>query len=312
MENKKTTKKPKKAPTYLFALDLDGTILSNSSTGEIHPETFEALRMAIEQGHKICIITGRPWRSTKPIYEKLGLNTVVGNYNGAHIHNPSDEFFIPQIHYLNLNEMLYILGDKKVKKEMSNLAIEGPGWVQLQKRDEALEKVFGFSDSLKFTVGINLNKLPLKPTGIVFDVKETTDVYELKTYLERKYGDLGEFSSWSKGEGLTPVFDITSVGVNKAKAVSLLMRYYGIDIDNTISIGDGYNDVPMFNVTNIAVAMGNSDARVKKLATVALKKTNKEGGVGYYIKKFLKDPQKEIMKSKKVRHSRNNKEAEIT
>ncbi|UWD34334.1 Cof-type HAD-IIB family hydrolase [Mesomycoplasma molare] len=297
---------------YLFALDLDGTVLSNSAKGEMHPDTEEAIKQAVAEGHIICIITGRPWRSTKPIYEKLGLNTVVGNYNGAHIHNPKDEFFIPQIHYLNLNEMLYILGDKVVKKEISNIAIEGPGWVQLKKRDEALERVFGFSDSLKFTVGLKLDKIPLKPTGIVFDVKETTDVYALKTYLERRYGDLGEFSSWSKGEGLTPVFDITSVGVNKAKAVSLLMRYYGIDIDNTISIGDGYNDVSMFHVTNIAVAMGNSEPRIKRIATVVLKKTNKEGGVGHYIKKFLKDPNKEKEKSKRIRHSRNNREAEIT
>ncbi|MGZ9413717.1 Cof-type HAD-IIB family hydrolase [Mycoplasma sp. 480] len=301
-----------KKQRYLFALDLDGTVLANSATGEMHPDTIEAIKLAKSQGHVVCIITGRPWRSTKPIYEKLNLDTVVGNYNGAHIHNPVDDFFIPQIHYLNLNEMLYILGDKRVKKEISNIAIEGPGWVQLKKRDEALERVFGFSDSLKFTVGINLNKLPLKPTGIVFDVKETTDVYELKTYLERKFGDLGEFSSWSKGEGLTPVFDITSVGVNKAKVVSLLMRYYDIDVDNTISIGDGYNDVSMFHVTNVAVAMGNSEQRIKRIATVVLKKTNKEGGVGHYIKKFLKDPSKEKEKSKKIRESRNNKEAEIT
>ncbi|WGI36386.1 Cof-type HAD-IIB family hydrolase [Mesomycoplasma lagogenitalium] len=301
-----------KEKKFLFVLDLDGTVLSNSATGEIHQDTLDAIKLAKSLGHVVCIVTGRPWRSTKPIYDKLELNTVVGNYNGAHIHNPSDEFFIPQIHYLNLNEMLYILGDKKVKKEISNIAIEGPGWVQLKKRDEALEKVFGFNDTPKFTVGLNLNRLPLKPTGIVFDVKPTTDVYALKTYLDRRYGDLGEFSSWSKGEGLTPVFDITTVGVNKAKVVSLLMRYYHVETDHTICIGDGYNDAPMFRVANVAVAMGNSDQRVKKLATVVLKKTNKEGGVGFYIKKFLKNPLKEIEKSRKIRESRDGKEAEIT
>ncbi|WP_033160793.1 Cof-type HAD-IIB family hydrolase [[Mycoplasma] collis] len=304
--------KKSKKPQYLFALDLDGTVLSNSATGEIHPETIEAIKLAKEQGHIICIVTGRPWRSSKPIYDLLELDTVIGNYNGAHIHNPKDEFFIPRIKYLNLNEMLYILGDKKIKKEISNVAIEGPGWVQLKKRDSDIEKVFGFNELPKFKVGLNLNKIPLKPTGIVFDVKPTTDVYELKTYLESKYGDLGEFSSWSKGEGLTPVFDITSVGVNKAKVISLLMRYYHIERENTISIGDGFNDVTMFSVTNIAVAMANSDARVKRTATVVLKKSNKDGGVGYYIKKFLKAPEKEIAKSLKIRQARDNKEASIT
>lgn len=68
--------------------------------------------------------------------------------------------------------MLYILGDEKVKREISNLAIEGPGWVQLEHRDEDIEAVFGFSSAEKFTVGINLNKVPLSPTGIVLMLRK--------------------------------------------------------------------------------------------------------------------------------------------
>ncbi|WP_334199146.1 HAD-IIB family hydrolase [Mycoplasma struthionis] len=153
---------------FLFALDLDGTLLADSGLGTIHPETEKAIRRAVAEGHIVSIITGRPWRSTMPIYEKLGLNAIVGNYNGAHIHNPADPFFIPTISYLDLNEVLYILGDQKVKQEISNYAIEGPDWVQLMHRDPHLEKVFGFNQATKFRESINLEKLPLKPTGIVF------------------------------------------------------------------------------------------------------------------------------------------------
>ncbi|CRH45611.1 Uncharacterised protein [Mycoplasmopsis arginini] len=62
-------------------------------------------------------------------------------------------------------------------------------------RDPNLEKVFGFNQATKFRESINLEKLPLKPTGIVFDCQPTTDVLDLLTYLKRRYGDLGEFSS---------------------------------------------------------------------------------------------------------------------
>lgn len=78
---------------------------------------------AVELGHVVCILTGRPWRSTKPIYEKLGLKTIVANFNGAYIHNPTDSEFIPTINYINLNDILYIMGDKRVKAETSNVAI---------------------------------------------------------------------------------------------------------------------------------------------------------------------------------------------
>lgn len=60
---------------YLFVLDLDGTVLSNSATGEIHEETEREIKRATALGHKVCIITGRPWRSTKKIYDQLGLDT---------------------------------------------------------------------------------------------------------------------------------------------------------------------------------------------------------------------------------------------
>lgn len=286
-----------KKPVYLFAIDLDGTMLASSKNGTVHDITHDAIQRAKKEGHIVCAITGRPWRSTKPIYEALGLDTVVCNYNGAQIHHPKDENFIPYIKYLNLNEMLYVLGDPVVEKEISNIAIEGPGWVQLQHRDPSLEGVFGFNTASKFIVGLNFSKVPLRPTGIIFDVKPTTDVEKLRRYLRARYGDLGEFSYWSKGEGLTPVFDITNVTVNKGRALSLLTRYYGVELENTIAIGDGFNDVPMFKVANVSVAVGNASDAVKRHATIRLKKTNRSGAVGDYINRFLDNPKKEIAKS---------------
>lgn len=295
MENKKNK--------YLFAIDLDGTVLSNSQTSEIHPKTEKAIKRAVKEGHIVTIITGRPWRSTQPVYEKLELNTIVGNYNGAYIHHPKEDFFQPYTSFVNLNEMLYILGDKKLKESISNIAFEGPGWVQLEKRDENLEKVFGFSEAVKFNVGLDLNKLPLKPTGVIFDTKEGVDPERLKRYLDRKYGDLGEFSFWSKGKGLTPVFDIVNVGVSKAKVISLLIRYYDIELKNTISFGDGFNDLSMFKTTHIAVAMANSSDEVKNRATVISSLKNSEGAVGNYIDYFLdgNNAELEIKKSNDVR-----------
>ncbi|WP_426461296.1 Cof-type HAD-IIB family hydrolase [Mycoplasma hafezii] len=287
-----------KKDRYLFAIDLDGTTLQSSATGQIHDQTVAAIKRATDEGHVVCILTGRPWRSTKFIYDELGLKTVVSNYNGAHIHHPYDDAFIPYIKYLNLNEALYVLGDPIVSKEVSNIAIEGPDWVQLQHRDPDLEKVFGFNTSSNLKIGLDFHKLPLMPTGIIFDVKKDTDVEHLRQYLKRRYGDLAEFSYWSKGEGLSPVFDMTNITANKGKALSMLIRYYDIDVNNTIALGDGFNDVPMFKVANISVAMSNATKDVKKYATIRCNKTNKEGGVGWYINKFLDDPKTEIEKSK--------------
>lgn len=286
---------------WLFGIDLDGTLLKDSSTGEVDQRDIEAIHKLTKAGHVVCIITGRPWRSTAKVYEKLGLNTVVGNYNGAQIHNPTDYNFIPIISYMNLNDVMYILGDEKLKECTTNLAIEGPGWVMLEKRDQDLEKVFGFTSAAKFKVGIDFHKLPLRPTGIILDTKEGINIPKLKDYLHRRYGDLVEFSSWSKGNGLTPVLDMTNVGVTKSKAMSLLCRYYSIPIKHTVAIGDGYNDLPMFEVAEISVAMANSSQDIQDLTTYTTDKTNKNGGVASFVEKFLANEDNFVQKLRDTR-----------
>lgn len=272
---------------YLFAIDLDGTLLSSSTKNTIHKKTKDGIKRAIKEGHIVCLVTGRPWIATKKVYEELKLNTIVANLNGAHIHNPTDEFFIDYIKYINLNEMLYILGDPEVKSKLKNLAIEGPGWVQLDHRDEEIEKIFNFHKFPKFSIGINLDKIPLKPTGIVMDIKENVDAKSFKKYLNRKYSDLASFSYWSKGSGKSYIFDITSIGVDKGKVVSLLMRYYDIDIKNSIAIGDSFNDEEMLSTSYISIAMSNADEHIKKKAKYITKLSNKDGGVGQFINDFL-------------------------
>lgn len=306
------SKKKHSMKRWLFALDLDGTLLKNSSTGEIHEDDKKAIKKLIDAGHIVTIVTGRPWRSSIKAYYELGLKTIVCNYNGAQIHNPTDYNFVPLTSYMNLNDVMYILGDKKIKSSMSNLAIEGPGWVMLKHRDPDLERVFGFKDAAKLKIGINFHKLPLKPTGIIFDTKPGVNVLKLKDYLQRRYGDLVEFSSWSKGEGLTPVFDMTNVGITKAKAISLMARYYDIPLNRTVSIGDGYNDVPMFDVSEISVAMANATSDIKEVATYVTKKTNKEGGIAEFIDKFLADNHEEFIKEQKSKRRSLHKIKDIT
>lgn len=292
---------------YLFAFDLDGTLLKDSSKNIMHDEDIEAIKKLKAEGHIVCIITGRPWRAAKKTYEELELDTIIGNYNGALIHNPMDYNFQHYISHMNLNEVMYILGDKKIQEAKSNLAIEGVGWVRLEKREPVLEKVFSFESSPNLKIGINIHKLPLKPTGVVFDTKPGANVRKLKDYLQRTYGDLVEFSSWSKGDGQTPVIDMTAVGVTKAKALSIMARYYDVPINRTVAIGDAYNDVPMFKTAEISVAMANAPEDIKERSTYVTKKSNREGGVSEFINKFLGDTDGSFIAGQKASRKIKNK-----
>jgi hypothetical protein len=52
--------KESKQRRFLFAIDLDGTLLADSANGTVHPKTEEAIKKAVAQGHIVSIITGRP------------------------------------------------------------------------------------------------------------------------------------------------------------------------------------------------------------------------------------------------------------
>jgi hydroxymethylpyrimidine pyrophosphatase-like HAD family hydrolase len=91
------------------------------------------------------------------------------------------------------------------------------------------------------------------------------------------------------------------VGVKKSKAISLMARFYDIDLDHTVTMGDGYNDLSMFRVSGISVAMKNSNQNVKAKALYETKFSNKEGGVGHYINKLLDNIGEQLVKAKKDR-----------
>ncbi|CRH45612.1 phosphoglycolate phosphatase [Chlamydia trachomatis] len=81
-----------------------------------------------------------------------------------------------------------------------------------------------------------------------------------------------------------------------------MMRYYNIDIDDTIVMGDSYNDLSMYEIGNVGVCPANAEQAIKKASTVVMKQTNKEGAVGYFIEEFLQDPDKYIQMAKEKKN----------
>ena len=45
-----------------------------------------------------------------------------------------------------------------------------------------------------------------------------------------------------------------------------VIRYFNADIKDTIAIGDGFNDLPMFEKAHLSVVMGNAPQEIKDKA----------------------------------------------
>ena len=70
--------------------------------------------------------------------------------------------------------------------------------------------------------------------------------------------------------------EITVQGVDKAKSIGRLLAHIGMERENCICCGDGFNDRTMVEYAGVGVAMGNAQQVVKDVA-----------GIVEVIKKFI-------------------------
>lgn len=73
--------------------------------------------------------------------------------------------------------------------------------------------------------------------------------------------------------------DIMPKDSDKAKGIMATLEYYGLDVKNAMSIGDGNNDLEMLLFTGVGVAMGNGNSGVKSVADYVTDDIDNDGWV---------------------------------
>jgi HAD superfamily hydrolase (TIGR01484 family) len=73
---------------------------------------------------------------------------------------------------------------------------------------------------------------------------------------------------------------------NKGKALTYVCERLGIPLEETLAIGDGSNDIPMFELAGKAAVMGNARDVVKGCADFVCA-SNDEAGVAEAIEKYV-------------------------
>ena len=73
--------------------------------------------------------------------------------------------------------------------------------------------------------------------------------------------------------------DIMPKNSDKAKGIMATLEYYGLDVKNAMSIGDGNNDLEMLLFTGVGVAMGNGNSDVKSVADYVTDDIDNDGWV---------------------------------
>ena len=79
--------------------------------------------------------------------------------------------------------------------------------------------------------------------------------------FSREFADRLEIVDRKKG-----YYEIMPKGYSKASGIRFLADALGVDMAQTVAVGDSSNDIPMLECAGVSIAMGNATDDVKALA----------------------------------------------
>lgn len=237
----------------LFVTDLDGTLLPTGN--KVSEQNIQAVQEAAAHGVVVTIATGRMYRAALPIAKSLGVDVPIITYNGALIKSVQGEVFYTN--YLRPEHILEVVD-----------FCQGKGWhLNLYSNDELCfaeendySKLYEAAQKLKGkAVGWDgLRKCTEHVTKllVISDSQEETDE-RIRILQSELSGKVSVMRS-------NPLYtEIINPGVSKAAGIERLARSLGIDMADTMAIGDSDNDLPMLKAAGRSIAMGNALPRVK-------------------------------------------------
>jgi Cof subfamily protein (haloacid dehalogenase superfamily) len=258
-------------PVRLVAIDMDGTLLPNVAQS-MSERNARALRAAQSAGITVVIATGRRMAYTVPLLEGLGLraNTPLITSNGAVLRTldgqPIDSCHMDALVARGLCGLLRPFG-------VLVFTFDRPGRGELVLED--LERVHG---RIALWVEANRNAIEVfNPLELAFNDGEDPIQGMVAGEISRmrEAEQALKASEWSgrcesarteyPARDLS-ILDLLPRGVSKGWALEHLAAHLGVSRNETMAIGDNWNDVDMLEWAAQGVIMGNAAAELRTMA----------------------------------------------
>ncbi|MBE4909327.1 HAD family phosphatase [Bacillus luteolus] len=264
---------------HLIALDLDGTLLTDSKT--ISERNKRAIEAAKQEGHHVMIATGRPFRSSSMYYQELGLTTPIVNFNGAFVHHPLKDSWGVHHNPLDLHVVKDIVEASEAFKA-KNILAEVMDDVYFHYHDETLLDIFGMGEP-RIETGDLRTILKYDPTSVLIHAEES-QVEHIRKHLSDVHAEVIDHRRWAAP---WHVIEIVKFGLNKAVGIEKVASFYGIPKDRIIAFGDEDNDLEMIEYAGHGIAMGNAIPQLKNIAS-SVTLSNEDDGIALYLEDVLK------------------------
>lgn len=257
----------------LVASDLDGTLLRPDRT--ISPYTARVLAQISAQGTPVVLVTGRPIRWLRVVYEQLHAPLPAICANGAVIYDPTTDEVL-RTDPLAPELLTEVARRLRAAVPEASLAVEvvdsrhmwhEPGFPVLWEADPTLVRVVETPEELLTTPAVKL----LVRAG-------QQDPDEFTALVAEALAGLAEATHSSK----SGVVEISALGVTKAAGLAWYCSRLGLSARDVLAFGDMPNDVPMLTWAGRAVAVGNAHHAVLEIAD-EVTGANAEDGVATYL-----------------------------
>lgn len=253
----------------LIALDLDGTLLSPDK--KISQENIEAIHNMQRMGHIVMISSGRAPEDIKAILRKYNLSCPIAGSNGTivEVENKiiSNTTMVPQdvgsivnmLEELNIpyslytNQGIYFPDDWTTRVKTSLQGITNERYNRFTEKPQPSVQVHFFTDyqSLLLSNELNVNKIFI----LSFHPEKREELITL----------LSEYSNITITSSSPVNVEIMHRDGHKGIGLKRMAEYFHIPLEETVAIGDNWNDVPMLECAGFSIAMDNADDEVKKL-----------------------------------------------
>ncbi|HYZ17439.1 MAG TPA: Cof-type HAD-IIB family hydrolase [Candidatus Acidoferrum sp.] len=232
----------------LVALDLDGTLIGPDLV--IRPRVRDAILRAREAGAEITIVTGRMFAAARPFADALRITGPIVCYQGAAIFDVATGATLRQtpvqsdvtrevlewahVHGVHAqcyaDDTLYVEAINRFSERYTSLARVEPVLVP------SLRAEFAHRPTIKIV-------LVDEPERSNQHLEALKTLLGSRAYLTRSNVDFVE---------------VVDPAVNKGEALRFIADRFNVPLEETLAVGDAWNDLPLLTAAGVGVAMGSA------------------------------------------------------
>lgn len=222
-----------------------------------------------ERGVRGCIVTGRMFRAALPFARHLGFDAPIICYQGAAVVDPDSDAVLldtplPNAAALEVaayaksrnlhvqlykNDRYYCEQRNKYSDYYARLAESGPIVVQ------SLAEEFRYSDATKACI-------IAEPEVVDREIGGVRQAMNGSAYVTRSI-------PW--------FIEVMDPRVDKGKAFELVTKTLDVPLEETMAIGDSWNDIPLLRAAGVGVAMGSSPPELRAVSDAVVSDVANDG-----------------------------------